>query len=274
MSAPDAVLSTPETAPGDPWRRWRGWWRVIGSVVAIAMLVAGVVNVVGKLSERTETVDRSLSTEGIGSLQVEVDSSELEIVGGSGDRIVVTGTIVTGLRRTELVVDGRDGVAVVQLDCHRGPLDACGGSLRIEVPQELDVSVDAPDTGVSLDGLDGDVEVRSTNSAIAASFLSGRVRLHTTNDSVVAGALRSSDVEVTTSNDRVELAFEVEPRSVVVETSNDAVLVVVPNTEEFYDLQLATSNASTSAEVRSDPDSDRRIAVETSNDDIVVTYPG
>lgn len=259
---------------GDPWRTWRPWWRVIGSLVAVVMLVAGVANVVGMLSERTEQVARTVDATDVRLVQVDIENSELEVVGGVDDQIVVTGAVTSGFRRTQFSVEDIDGVVLVRLECGHGPaLNDCGGDLRIEMPRELRISVDAPNSPVQVRDLDGFVDVRSSNSEIDVSGLGGPVRLQSSNGSVQGLQLFSTDVEVRTSNDGVELQFETAPQSVVVATENAGAKVVLPDTDDFYHLQLTTSNATSIAEVRTDPDSDRRVKVTTSNDDIRVTYP-
>lgn len=262
-------------ATDGPWRRSRPVWRIAGSVVAVFMLVSGVARVVGVLAERREPIDRAVGSEGVDGVQIEVADSDLEVVGADVDRISITGTITSGLRRSELDVETRDGRVYVTTTCGgRFAFHDCGSDLVVEVPHALDVSVDAPNSEVTLRELTGAVTASSSNSSMVATSLDGPLRLRATNGSVLASGLRSSRVDVRTSNDDVELGFIAAPRSVVVSTSNAGATVVVPETEDFYDLRLRTSNAETSASVRSDPDSDRRVQVSTSNDDIVVRYPG
>lgn len=259
----------------DPWRRYRTPWRVLGTVVAVVMLVAGVVRVVGALAERDEPVDELVAAEGIALLRVEVSDSTVEVVGADVAHIRVTGTVTSGLRRGALDVDRSGDRVLVTLECGPGPsFQGCDADLLIEVPRGLDVSIDVPNSEVALVDLDGAVDASTTNTSMSATALGGDLRLRATNGSIRATGLSSAHVDAATSNDDVELEFVQAPRTVTVRSTNGSATVVVPDTDVFYALELRTSNGDTTADVRADPDSDRRVRVTTSNDDIVVRYPG
>ena len=190
------------------------------------------------------------------------------------ENISITGTVTNGLRRTEFRADADDGRVLVTLGC--GRLQAfhdCSADLRIEVPRDLAVSVDVPNSELTLRDLTGPVDASTSNSDLSVATLDGPLRLRSTNGSIDATGLRADVVDVATSNDDVHLEFLESPESVEVRSSNAAVTVVVPDDEDFYDVQLSTSNGESRAEVRSDPESNRLIRVETSNDDITVRYP-
>ncbi len=262
-------------APRDPWRRSRVWWRSIGSIVAVVMLLGGVARVVGALAERREPVDEVVDAAGIDSLRIELSNSDVVVVGADVENISITGTVTSGLRRSDFRAGAEGGRVLVTLGC--GPMQAfhdCSADLHIEVPRDLAVSVDAPNTALAVRDLTGPVHASTSNSSLSVAALDGPVRLRATNGSVEATGLRSDEVDVATSNDDVELEFLESPRSVVVRSTNAAATVVVPDDDAFYDLQLSTSNGDTRAEVRADPDSERLMRVTTSNDDIVVRYPG
>ncbi len=238
------------------------------------MLLAGVARVVGVLAERQDPVDRTLDASGIETVQVEVPNSELEIVGADVDDVTITGTVTSGIRRTDLRAERSDGRIVVAMDCGRlASFHDCSADVRLEVPHGLAVSVDSSNTELTLRDLTGPVDAATTNSPMRAAGLAGPVRLRATNSSVEATGLRAATVDVSTSNDHVLVEFLEAPESVVVRSTNARAAVVVPDTPDFYALQLSTTNAGTSAEVRSDPDSDRSLRVTTSNDDLVVRYP-
>ena len=278
MSAPtdttlrgDGLTGPP---PADPWRRYRPWWRVVGSIVAVVMLLGGVVRVVGVLAERDEPVDQVIDGTAVRALEVRLRDSDVEVVGADVDDVTITGTVTSGLRRSDFRAGPRDGRVLVTMSCGRWQaFHDCSADLRIEVPRDLAVTIDAPNSELTLRDLGGAVDAGSTNSSMSVAGLSGPVRLRATNASVEALGLRATDVDIETSNDDVRAEFDVAPESVVIRSTNAAATVVVPDTADFYRLQLSTSNAGTSAEVRSDPDSDRVLQVTTSNDDIVVRYP-
>ena len=267
----DGLAGPPST---DPWRRYRPWWRVIGSVVAVVMLLGGLVRVIGVLAERAEPVDQVIDAAGSGALEVRLRDSDVEVVGADVDDITIAGTVTSGLRGSDFRAVRVDDRVLVTMRCGRWQaFHDCSADLRIEVPHDLSVTIDAPNSELTLRDLGGAVDARSTNSSMTVDGLAGPVRLRATNASIDAVGLRATDVDIETSNDDVRAEFVVAPRAVVVRSTNAAATVVVPDTDDFYDLQLSTSNAETRAEVRSDPESERRLQVTTSNDDIVVRYP-
>lgn len=256
--------------------RARTWWRVLGSLLTIVVVGWVVLQVVAVLARSEAPVDAVAAAEGLATLVVELDGGSLEVRGTDGDQVVVAGTLVSGWRTNELE-RRRDGdELVLRTDCPDGPIDSfCSADLVVEVPRELALRVRSNNTSVQLIGLDGDLDVGTSNDAVLGDDLGGEhVRVRSSNDRVELVGLRSPMVDVQTSNDRVGLTFIGPPDDVRVRTSNDRVEVVVPDSEASYVVDTATSNGSTSTDVRSDPAATRRIDVRTSNDDVVVRYPG
>ncbi len=238
------------------------------------MLLGGVGRVIGELAERSEPVDEVVDADGLDALEVRLADSEVEVVGADVTDVTITGTVTSGLRGGEFRADRRDGRVLVTMTC--GPWQAfhdCSADLRIEVPRAFEVTTDLPNSELTLRDLDGRVDASSSNSSMSVEGLGGPIRLRATNGGVDAVGLRAREVDIETSNDHVRTEFDVAPRRVVVRSSNGAATVVVPESDDFYRLELSTSNAETIAVVRSDPDSDRVLHVRTSNDDILVRYP-
>jgi hypothetical protein len=256
--------------------RARTWWRVVGSLLTVVVVGWVVLQVVALLARSEAPVDTAMAAEGLATLVVELDGGSLELRGTDDEEVVVTGTLVSGWRTNELE-RRRDGdELVLRTDCPDGPVDSfCSADLVVEVPRELAVRVRSNDTSVQLIGLAGDLDVATSNDAVLGDDLAGEhVRVRSSNDRVELVGLRSPRLDVQTSNDRVGLTFLRPPDDVRVRTSNDRVEVVVPDSQASYVVDTTTSNGSTSTEVRSDPTAARRIDVRTSNDDVVVRYPG
>ena len=267
---PDGLAGPP---PTDPWRRYRPWWRVIGSLIAVVMLVSGVGRVVGELAERSEPVDEVIDADGVDGLEVRLADSDVEVVGADVAEVTISGSVTSGLRRSDFRAVRSDDLVLVTMSCGRWQaFHDCSADLRIEVPRDLAVTIDTPNSELTLRDLGGRVDAASTNSSMSVAGLSGPTRLRATNASVEALGLRARDVDIETSNDDVRAEFVVAPDTVVIRSTNAAATVVVPDTDDFYRLQLSTSNAETTADVRSDPDSERTLQIRTSNDDIVVRY--
>jgi hypothetical protein len=250
------------------------WWRIGGSVLTVVVLAMALVNLLGWLAYHQVRIDTDASADDLDALVVEVDSGSVEIVGVDSPTIHVEGTVTSGLVRTrhDELVDGER--FVVRSSCPSGLLsNYCEVTYRIEVPEALTVRVDARDAQVTVRDLRGAVDVATTNDVVRADSLAGEVSLESSNDDVLASGMGPGAVRIVTSNARVEAGFSEPPARVEIQTSNDDVDVVVPDTDDVYAVDLSTSNGTPRAEIRTDPTSDRVLAVRTSNGDVRVGYP-
>jgi hypothetical protein len=264
-----SAATTPRTST-------RMWWLLGGSVLTIALLGWGVLQCAAWLARTETAVLASQPGDGLTEVLIEMDNGSLLVRSTSGDEVQVTGTLVSDLTEPD-VEHRREGDRwVVRARCPLNFLPtACGSELELAVPEGLPITVRASDTPVRLVGVRSELDVVTSDNAVEGDDLSGpRVSVRTSNDRVELSGLRVADVDATTSNDRVALSFEDSPESVVIRTSNDRVLVVVPDRPVPFAVDLRTSNGSSTNQVRSDPTSDRRIDVRTSNDDVTVRYPG
>ena len=250
------------------------WWRIGGSVVTVVVLAMALINLLGLLAYHQVRIDTGAAADDLDELLVEIDAGSVEIIGVDGSRIHVEGTVTSGLVRTRHHEDVEGERYVVRSNCPGGLLsNYCEVTYRIEVPAELAVRVDADDSQVTVRDLRGEVEVATTNEVVRADSLTGQVSLRSSNDDVLASGMGPGAVRIVTSNARVQAAFASAPDRVEIETSNDDVDVVVPDTVDFYAVDLQTSNGTPRSDIRTDPTSDRLIAVRTSNGDVRVGYP-
>lgn len=249
-------------------------WRVIGSILTLLMVLWGTVNAVDSLARTDDPVDLSIPTAGMTRLEIDANYGVLEIRGTGGDRIRVVGTSRNGIASTSVTADASRGAAKVSVRCGTQPFAlSCGADLQIEVPRDLAIIVDAVNTSVRASDLDAAVSVQTTNERITGVALSGPLVLRTTNAELTATALGATDVELQSSNSAVRAEFVTPPERVRVTTSNESASVVVPEGPAAYAVDLDTTIGSEQIGVRTDPDSDRRISVRSSNDDVSVAYP-
>ena len=252
----------------------RRTWMIAGSIITVVMLAFGLVQVLSVLARTTDPVETDASADGIEELVVTVESGSVEIRGTDSDVISLRGSVTSGLRSTPHSEGVRGDRFVVTADCSGGlGSDFCGVDHVIEVPRSMPVTVRSSNTSITVEDIDAAVDVVTSNDSISADGLGGRVELRTSNDSIRATALSSTHARLHSSNDEITAEFLVAPDRVVVTTSNAPVTIVVPDTDDAYDVELDTSNGEQTAAVRTDPTSGRRLEVSSSNDDVVVRYP-
>jgi DUF4097 and DUF4098 domain-containing protein YvlB len=140
------------------------------------------------------------------------------------------------------------------------------------VPAGTTVSGSTSNGEISLTGLDGTVDVRTSNGAITVADVSSDATLRTSNGTVTGTGLTSEVFDARTSNGRIDTTFTQAPRSVVLDTSNGSVDVVLPSDAPPYRVSTSTSNGKVTTEIRTDPAADGSFDIRTSNGSITVRY--
>ena len=147
----------------------------------------------------------------------------------------------------------------------------CSVRIEIQLPSELDVELEGQNGGVTVTGLDGDLELETTNGTIAVEESSGRLTLETTNGRIELSDVTSTTVDAETTNGGVRLEFSAAPDSVSARSTNGEISVRVPDDDESYRVDANTTNGRVdTADIRTDPDSDRSITVHTTNGRVTV----
>lgn len=251
--------------------RSRPWWRVLGTIAALCIAAIAVLQLVSLIGRSTETVDRTVSAEGVTRLEVGTHDGRVEVVGTDRDDISMVVRVTHGLWRTRLSIVERGGVLHASARC---PLlsNHCNADFRIEVPEDLDVVVDSGNGDVIARDLAGRSVLESSNGTVRASGLTGVTRLSSDNGNVAATALSVEGVEATSDNGDVSVELSSAPLRVTAESSNGDVDVRLPDGPETYVLDMSTDNGERRGSIRTDPDSDRLIRITSDNGDVTVGY--
>lgn len=257
--------------PGEPPRKGRAWWRVLGSIAAVLILAMVVLQVLSLIARSTETVRSVHSVDGVDGLEVLASNGDVRVSAVDRDDVLIVAEVSHGLVRTRTEVEVIDGTLTASEECPFIVGD-CQVDYRIEVPSDLRVTVDAGNGSVSARALGGPATLRSDNGGIDAVGLRGPSRLESDNGDVRAEALEAEEVEARSRNGEVLVDLQVVPTRAIAESDNGDVELRVPRSEDAYDLELRTDNGSESGQLRTDPDSDRRLVVRSRNGDVTVGY--
>lgn len=243
-------------------------WAVIG-VVLIAVGALGLISWLGSLDRetRTETFD------GVGEFVFALENSPLDIVTG-GDQLVVDMSVSTGFWGGTVSLEQDGETVTLRQDCPFIVGWGCSGTFEVTVPPGVEISGETANGAITAIGTDSSLSVGTSNGAITLDDISSPVDVSTSNGSIVGTDLGTTELAARTSNGEVSLAFSTAPSSVVVETSNGEVEVVLPADTPAVALSTKTSNGEVTSDIRTDPAAADRIDVRTSNGDIEVRYSG
>ena len=252
-------------------------WKVLAGLAAVIVLILGTLQVVALLAHEERTTMTTYDAGGLTTLDVDVDDGTLTVVGTDDSRgpgtITVTARISDGLQSTS----ERQTVAGDRLElrgrCPGFISNFCRVSYTVELPSSMAVRARSDNGDIRLTAMVGDLDLRSDNGSVSVRGSGpGLVRLGTDNGSVDATDLRAATVAATSDNGAVSLAFARSPVAVEATSDNGAVTVVVPDDGSSYSVDIASSNGSTAAPIRTDPSAARSLRARSDNGDVLVTY--
>lgn len=268
-SGPGGGIAPPPVPPSE--RPSRPWWRVLGSIAAVGVLLISVVQIIGTIGRTTETERRTLEVTGITRLVVDSHDGNVEVTGSERDDIRLVARVEHGLWRTRLRIERDGDTWRASSNCPPFP-GHCGVDYTIEVPRDLRVVARSGNGDVSARDLAAAAELFSANGNVRAANLSGDARLESRNGDVSGTALLGEVVEATSRNGDVSVDHASPPEHVVARSSNGDVEVAVPDDGEPYALDMETANGSRTGDIRTDPDSGRRLRIHSRNGDVTVRY--
>jgi hypothetical protein len=209
-------------------------WTLFGSVLLVAAVGWGALNMAGVLAHDESVVEYRQSAAGLTTLRVRADGGRVEIRTAGTDEITVVAEVSRGLFATDesarVVGDTfelRSGCSAVGT--------WCSVDYEITVPGDLALDV------VSDDG------------------------------SIVGIDLTNATVEATAADGRVELAFAAPPDAVVASADDGSVTIAVPDVEGGYAITTAATDGRVSVEVTDDPTSRRTIDASANDGSITIS---
>src|SRR5262245_54321937 len=166
----EPVLARPD---GRAPARGRPLWVFFGSLVLLAALGWGTLNVVELIAHEERTERFTVAAAELTRLSVDNDSGSVRIVGTDSDEISVEAEVSDGLRDTAFSHEVVDSTLELRGSCPIIGSMWCRVTYRIEVPRGLDVDVNADNDRVDLRNIDADVVVHADNGRIELTGISG-----------------------------------------------------------------------------------------------------
>jgi DUF4097 and DUF4098 domain-containing protein YvlB len=249
-----------------------GTGTIIRIVIGVVILVIGVTALLrvfssANMEEATDTYT------GVADLVLDLRNGPVVVTAGDADEVVVEIRYTTGLFGASTSAEQRDNTLTLSERCRFILGFGCRSEHHISVPVGTTVSGSTTNGSITIEGLEGEVDVTTSNGVIELEGVASNVSARTSNGAITGTGLLSTDLEVSTSNGRVTLHFTRSPTSVEVSTSNGEIEVTLPDDSPPYAVITSTSNGVVDNGIRSDPDAGQTIDLRTSNGDITLQYP-
>jgi Putative adhesin len=261
----------------------------IGSLITIIFLAYGSLMIVTLIS-RNKT-SSSVRFEGVKSVKLRLGAGSIKLIGTDATTVTGTRAVVRSLRKptfSEKLID--DGVLEISTSCAALFNLNCSVDYDLRVPSSVSITGSSSGGEITVSGTDGNITVSSSGGGIATNQTSGNLVLDSSGGGIRAakssgslelsssgGGIRvtqstSGAVRADSSGGGVRLEFDREPVSVTADSSGGGVSVVVPRSAVAYNVSASSSGGGENVEVKTDPDSDRRIKVNSSGGGVSVRY--
>jgi hypothetical protein len=248
LTASSKPLEAPGPGPGERSVRATGRgraWLIVGSIVAIGMLVDLLAH------ERTT---QTASFDGVDAIRVVNDSGRVRVTvdpEAEPGVVEVTARVSDGLRSTALdqAVDGTE--LTLSSSCPNFGGTWCSVDWDVVVAPGLALVTEADDGGVEVRGRFASIDVHSDN---------GNTRIDG----------EAPTVQASSENGGVTVRLAEPPDSVDARSENGDVEVIVPPVEEGYRVAADSDNGRVETLLRTDPTSPRSIVANSDNGDVLV----
>jgi hypothetical protein len=250
-----------------------GTGTIIRIVIGVVILVIGVTALLRVFGSDITYEVTDVYT-GVTDLELDLRNGPVVVTAGDTDEVVVEKRYTTGLFGGSTSAEQRDDTLTLSQRCPFIFGFGCRSDHHISLPAGAAVTGSTTNGSITIEGLEGVVDVATSNGAIELDGVASTVSARTSNGAIRGTGLLSTDLEVSTGNGRATLHFTRSPTSVEVSTSNGEIEVTLPDDSPPYAVTTSTSNGVVDIGIRSDPDAGQNIDLRTSNGDITLRYPG
>ncbi len=264
--------STPKPSAPSPGMRFA--WLVPGALLAVAALVWGTFNILTVLAHEVRTEQSTFAAAEVAAVDITSENGSVRLTGGATDEITVTAKINDGWKESDVEMRIVGGVLEIRGSCPILGNPWCNTDFTVTLPADVPVRVDASNGNVDASGLRGGIDLDTDNGHVEIADVSGAIRITNDNGRIVGRRIGVANVDASTHNGRIVLAFSEPPDSVYARSRNGRIEVSVPDDAVAYRVNLATDNGSQNIGVRTDPASAHSIDLATRNGSVSVHRPG
>jgi hypothetical protein len=249
-------------------------WTFIGLVLAIGVVAALSLSVVGTVAYRPLALRHREFTAPITSVVVHVSSGDVTVEASSG---IDTGVATTGVHGLTSPTDQERVVGhtlVISSSCGSPiPFDnRCTRNYVLRLRSEVRVSADSDQGSVDVTGMDGAVSVHSGQGDVTITGGSGTLQASSGQGSVTVSRSVSTSVSVHSGQGDVAVDLMKPPTRVSASSGQGAVTVGLPRGASTYRVQAVSGEGSVVNRVGNNPASSRVIDASSGQGDVSVGY--
>jgi DUF4097 and DUF4098 domain-containing protein YvlB len=260
----------------------------VGATIAVLTIGSGAYSLAAFAARNTTT--KNVRFEGVTAIRIESKSGGITLRGSSDSSATGTRKVVQSFTKPSIQETvSADGVLLLRNRCSAFMAN-CEVSYTLTVPKGVRIEGQTSGGSIKLIELTGAVNVKSSAGGISAQAMSGALTLHSSAGSVrvdgASGALdlsssaggvtvtdaTSQTVKAESSAGGVNLTFLRAPMTIDAESSAGGVKVVLPPGADAYEVDASTSAGNTTIDVKTDPESERKIKLRSSAGNVSVRY--
>lgn len=247
-------------------------WKIVGTVLAVPMLVFGATQTASALAHSQRTETDIVPVAGITGVDVNNRAGRVRIIGvEDATDIRVRARIDDGFRRSGHTVTTDGGVVKVQGSCPNYGSTWCQVRYTIEVPNTLPVSIRA-EGSIEVTDMTGGVEASSNSSPITLARVDGDLELGADQGSITAEGIRSARVSANADQGRIALVFAESPNTVTAEADQGSIEIVLPDRTVAFATDVSADQGDVTDLVDRDLDSPRSIVAHADQGDVTLIY--
>jgi hypothetical protein len=235
--------------------RGRPAWRILATLLTLAALLWGTLNVVNLLAHGEQHFSRTFPAAGVERIDVSTDRGTVRVIASDRSDISLHAYVSDGLGGTDHSAQRQGNRLVVDASCSFPVAYWCTASYTLLVPRDVQLVLSSGSGDVTVSGATADVDLTSHHG------------------DVVGSRLRSAHVRASSDHGDVDLGFAAAPTQVVASSTHGNVTVVVPRTDDAYRVDVSSDHGSTRAAVRTDPTARRTIQLSSQHGDVTARYP-
>jgi hypothetical protein len=196
----------------------RGTLRIALAALA-ALVVVGLISAASVLLRSDRVAVNQLDVSDSAQVVIQSSSSDLKIVEGSADRLVIRAKVTDGLKPTTYEIHRQNKVVTIVGRCARWLSPGCGVSATIAVPK----------------GYPLEIRTSSANVRVERMTDPGRVvNIKTDNGNVTGRNLQALEFAVSTDEGRVSASFSKQPSALKVRTVSGDITARIPRGKIKY----------------------------------------